>query len=194
MKLAIGILTTLMTLAYPFCIYYGSQIVEPQYLTLCFAFLFLLRGLTLGSSQLNVINYPIYILIISICLGSFLLNRLSLMAYIPSLISLTLLALFAHSLQHPPSLIEKFARRENPNLPKPAVIYCTWVTKIWCGFFIINASIAAYYAFFEDLKKWALYTGFYSYFLIAILFALEFGVRLILKPRFDRHTVTEESV
>lgn len=192
MKLAIGILTTMITLAYPFIIYYGSQKIEPRWLMLGFAGLFMIRGLSLNRGVGKLVGLPVYLVIVLLCLGSLTLGKMNLMYYIPSLISFGLLGLFGHSLFHPPSFIEKFARRENPNLPPAAIVYCKIVTCIWCVFFVINASIAAYLAYQEMIPLWTKYTGFYSYLLIAVLFSIEFGIRLLIKPRLDRSAIGDE--
>lgn len=192
MKISIGILTTMITLAYPFIIYHGSQSIEPKWLMLGFAGLFIIRGLTLNQGVGKLIGLPVYLLIVLLCLGSFVLGKMDLMYYIPSLIGLGLLGLFSHSLLHPPTFIEKFARRENPNLPPAAIVYCRIVTYVWCLFFIINASIAAYLAYREHISLWTKYTGFYSYLLIAALFAVEFAVRMLIKPRLDQSASPKE--
>jgi uncharacterized membrane protein len=192
MKLILGILTTMVTLAYPFIIFYGSEKVEPKWLMLGFAGLFMIRSLTLHQGVGKLIGMPIYIFIVMLCLGAFILGKMNLMYYIPSLISLGLLGLFVHSLFNPPTFIEKFARRENPNLPPAAVVYCKIVTYVWCLFFIFNASYAAYLANQGDVSQWTKYTGFYSYLLIAALFSIEFGIRIFIKPRLDRSAIGED--
>ena len=72
------------------------------------------------------------------------------------LVNASLLVLFAASLLHPPSLIERLARLQQPDLPAAAVAYTRRVTQVWCGFFVLNGSIAAYTALYASAAQWAL--------------------------------------
>nr|WP_298373128.1 hypothetical protein [uncultured Halomonas sp.] len=95
----------------------------------------------------------------------------------PVLINAALFILFAWSLRHPPSLIERLARRQEPDLPPSGVRYTRRVTQLWCGFFLINGSIALWTALYADLGLWTLYNGGIAYGLSGALFAGEWCVR-----------------
>jgi uncharacterized membrane protein len=77
----------------------------------------------------------------------------------------------------PVSAIERIARVTNPNLSNRGVAYTRSVTKVWIGFFIINAGVAAYTAF-GSREIWAAYNGFISYILVATLIL---GERIVRK-------------
>jgi uncharacterized membrane protein len=47
------------------------------------------------------------------------------------------------------------------------------VTKVWCGFFAVNASISLFTVWWSDPQLWLLYNGVIAYLLIAILFSAE---------------------
>lgn len=96
--------------------------------------------------------------------------------FYPVVINLGMLALFAWSVYRPPSVIERIARISEPNLPESGVIYTRNVTKVWCGFFAINALVSGITVFSADWV-WALYNGFLAYVLIALLLAGEWCVR-----------------
>mgnify|MGYP003988786837 FL=1 len=94
-----------------------------------------------------------------------------------------MLVLFFVSLLHPPTIVERFARIQNPNLPEAAVRYTRKVTIVWCVFFVCNGCAALYTALFSSLETWTLYNGAISYALMGILFAGEYLIRRRLQHR-----------
>jgi uncharacterized membrane protein len=89
-----------------------------------------------------------------------------------------MLLLFSWSLLSPPSLIERLARIQHPDLPPEGVIYTRRVTQIWCVFFIVNGSIALVTALWSSFEIWSLYNGLIAYLLMGILFIGEYIVRM----------------
>jgi uncharacterized membrane protein len=108
-------------------------------------------------------------------------NELWALKLYPVLISGTLLAVFAYSLLVPPSIIERLARRQDPNFPPTAVAYTRRVTQVWCLFFTINGAIALCTALWAPDVAWALYTGVIAYLLMGLLFGGEWLFRQRLK-------------
>lgn len=106
----------------------------------------------------------------------------------PVLINAALFTLFAWSLRHPPSLIERLARRQEPDLPPSGVRYTRRVTQLWCGFFLTNGSIALWTALYADLDLWTLYNGGIAYGLSGALFAAEWCVRQCVRQRVRSKT------
>jgi uncharacterized membrane protein len=100
----------------------------------------------------------------------------------PALINLGALGLFAWSLHRPPSMVERFARLHHPDLPPEGVRYTVNVTRVWCGFFILNGAIATYTAVFSSRAVWTLYNGLIAYVLMGVLFAGEWWVRRRVMP------------
>jgi uncharacterized membrane protein len=96
--------------------------------------------------------------------------------YYPVIMNVLFLGVFATSLLRPPSMIERFARIREPDLPAEGVIYTRRVTWIWCGFFLLNG-LTALYTVTEPLEVWTLYNGLVSYLLMGTLFLGEFVVR-----------------
>ena len=88
--------------------------------------------------------------------------------FYPVLVNLFMFILFFNSLKSE-SIITKFAKIKNPNLPKEALIYTKNLTKIWCVFFTINGFLS-FILFFINKNIWAIYCGFISYVLVGILF------------------------
>jgi uncharacterized membrane protein len=74
-------------------------------------------------------------------------------------------------------MVERFARLQDPELGPAQVVYCRSVTKVWCGFFVLNGALSATLALWAPLSVWALYTGLLSYVLIGLLGAAEYVVR-----------------
>lgn len=96
---------------------------------------------------------------------------------LPVVVNLYLLGSFGASLVHGPSMIERFARLVEGDLPGFTHPYCRKVTALWCAFFGANAALIGYLAFFASLELWALYTGLLFYVVLAALQGLEFIVR-----------------
>ena len=106
----------------------------------------------------------------------------TLMPY-PVLVTLSLLILFAVILFFKPSMIERLARMQEPDLSEHAVRYTRKVTIVWCIFFICNGSIAFYTALFSSNEIWTLYNGLISYILMGVLFLSEFAYRKLVAQK-----------
>jgi uncharacterized membrane protein len=101
----------------------------------------------------------------------------------PALVNLGLFASFAATLVRPPSMIERFARVREPQLPPQAVRYTRRVTIVWCVFFVLNAIVSACTAWMASGKAWALYNGVVGYGLAGVLIAGEWLFRsCFVKP------------
>jgi uncharacterized membrane protein len=105
----------------------------------------------------------------------------------PSLVNLGLLIAFGATLVRGPSMIEKFARLGNPDLPPGAVRHTRRVTQVWCGFFVLNGAFSAYTALYWSRANWSLYNGALAYGLIGVLLVAEVIWRyLVVLPRAAR--------
>lgn len=101
----------------------------------------------------------------------------------PVAVSGALLIVFAGSLLAGAPVIEQLARLTEPDLPPEGVAYCRAVTKMWCGFFILNGGVALSTALWADRTVWAIYNGFVSYCLMGALFAAEYAFRRRMRRR-----------
>ncbi len=174
------ILASIALLLYPVAVYFGLQYFEPRWLGLLLLCVLLLRfsllfktitlqqlrplaGISIASAVIGLLiilfNDPLYVL----------LN--------PVIINLSLLILFSHTLYKPPSMIERFARLQTPELPVEAIRYTRTVTKVWCVFFIFNLTASAYTSVYSSMEVWTLYNGFIAYILMGLIFAIEYIVR-----------------
>lgn len=178
----------LLTLAYPFVVYFGIQRFDPRHLAAFLLAIFALR-LAFFSKQASFLQaLPLLAGGSIIAILVIIADNPSFLLYHPVLVNLSGLLVFATSLRWGPPMIERFARMQEPELPDVAVAYCRRVTKVWVGFFAINGSIALATAIHGDIQLWTLYNGLISYLLIGTLFAIEFLVRLRLKRRHAAST------
>lgn len=84
--------------------------------------------------------------------------------------------IFSMTLIKPPSMIERFARLGQSDLPESGVRWTKKVTQVWCVFFVINAFIALF-TVFASTQLWVMYNGFISYVLMGILLGTEYLLR-----------------
>jgi uncharacterized membrane protein len=98
----------------------------------------------------------------------------------PAAISLAAAIVFGATLFRPPSMIERFARLREPELPPAARSYCRKVTIVWTIWLSANTIISAVLAIPGNDAAWALWTGLVAYMIMGALFAGEIAVRRIL--------------
>ena len=101
----------------------------------------------------------------------------------PVLMNAALLAAFAATLRHGPSMIERFARILEPDLPESGVRYTRAVTMVWVGFLALNGAIALWTALRAGWAAWALYNGVIAYLAMGVLLAAELAVRPLFRGR-----------
>ena len=168
-----------LTVAYPALVYYGASHFQARWLALLLVALALARALATRE------RYWLLAAFAALALAglSALSNQLLPLKLYPVLVNSVLLVVFAASLRWPPSVIEKLARLSTPNLPDAAVAYTRRVTQVWCGFFILNGTIALITALYASAATWALYNGLIAYVLMACLFAVEYWVRKKVQAR-----------
>ncbi|WP_390239075.1 hypothetical protein [Vibrio sp. F74] len=178
MKL-LTILSAILLLTYPFAVYFGIDKLGIEAIAVVLILLFLIRILAGSKSKFKELKYLAWITggigITLLSLGA-LLNQQGWLTYYPVVVSTCLLVVFWLSLSQEQSLIERFARLQEPQLDPKAVLYTRNVTKVWCVFFLINGSIALSTCFMP-LSYWTLYNGFISYIAMGLLFAIEFIIR-----------------
>ena len=173
MKTIIKGIVFLGLLAYPFLV--GYSLSNGQYVWVsCLLIGFgLIRLLNKGNDLL----WPLTAFAI-LCGGlSLVLKDQAWLKLYPVFMSLGALIIFASTLVKPPSMIERFARLVEPNLPQEGVEWTRKVTIVWCVFFSFNSCIAFITVFFASTKVWMLYNGFISYIFMGILMLGEFVLR-----------------
>lgn len=158
---------------YPFFVGYG--LAHGQYIWV--SALLIALGVMRLFSRGNALLWPLTGFAV-LCGGlSLILKDHAWLKLYPVFMSLGALFIFAGTLIRPPSMIERFARLAEPELPQEGVQWTRKVTMVWCGFFCINAVIACMTVFFAPTKIWVLYNGFISYLLMGVLLLGEFLLR-----------------
>lgn len=188
------LLAAILLLAYPFAVYYGLNQWGIGIVAIVLGILFLLRVLGGNKTRLRELKYIAWLsggAGITLTFLAFLFQNSIWFTYYPVIVNVMMFILFAHSLWQKESMIERFARLQDPKLPDYAVRYTHNVTKIWCLFFIINGSLA-FVTTFASLHIWTLYNGLISYFFAGALFVIEFAVRMMVRKRnekIDKHVI-----
>ena len=153
LKKIVTVLLGLCLLLYPFAVYLGLNYVSPFWLALGLLALLMSRLVMLRG----VLNKMPWLLPatalggLAIVTSLFTDSDIGFKLY-PLMVNFAMLAVFAYSYLKPPTVIETFARLQDPNLPEHAINYTRKVTLVWCAFFIINASISLYTALYCSFK------------------------------------------
>ncbi len=170
-----------LTLTYPLAIWLLGGRVEPRWLALSLVLLGALRLAATGQRMW-----------IGLALGAFALAAITgvlnvgwPLRWYPVFINGSLLVLFGVTLFRPPSMAERLARLREPELPVHAVEYTRKVTMAWCGFFIVNGSLAAATSLWGTDAQWALYNGGIAYGLMGVFAGVECLVRRRVKKQHE---------
>lgn len=174
MNQPLKLLLLVLSIAYPFLVYFGLQHFSAGALLPLLFILLGLRWITGGQSFERGLLLAIMALLIVIILvwG----QRLGLKFY-PVMVNLGFFCLFAGSLIFPPPIVERLARLRHPDLPPKGVAYTHKVTWAWTLFFVVNGSLAALTAVWGSDEIWVLYNGFIAYLLTGILAGGEWLLR-----------------
>jgi uncharacterized membrane protein len=179
MKIALAVLNGILVAAYPVAVYVGLTRFSARGLGLLLLGL-LLPGMVLKlrdarrEDVLVVLRLPLSICVL-LGLAAWLDDARFVFA-LPILINTALFVQFVTSLRGTP-LVERFARMQSPTLSAEQVAYCRSVTKVWCAFFVLNASLSGALAVWAPLAWWTLYNGLLAYLLMGVLGASEYVVR-----------------
>lgn len=165
-------LSVVLTLLYPPAIYFGSDYLPAPVLAILLLPLLLLRGS--GGIAVSRWLIPGVLLLVVAAIAS---NAVLPLKLYPLLMNVVFLVVFASSLRYPPPIIERIARMREPNLSPTGVAYTRRVTQVWCGFFIVNGTLALFTTLWASDKMWFWYNGVIVYVLMGTLFAGEWLVR-----------------
>jgi uncharacterized membrane protein len=176
----VQIVAALALLLYPFAVYVGLTRWDVRAAALVLLALVapaaIARLIKHRASELKAVAFVPLVTVGLLALGA-ALDDAGFVLLVPVFVNLGLLATFAPTLRWGPPMIERFARLQEPDLPAPKVAWCRTWTSIWCGFFFLNAGVAATLALFAPLEWWTLYNGLIAYGLIGLMFAAELALR-----------------
>lgn len=183
--------------AYPLIVYFALGVVDARTLAFVLVALLIVRiallklvGQRIGSLPQS--KYAIWALL-AICVVVLFSNSPELLRYYPIAINVILFAVFFESILNPPTVIEKIARIQSPDLPEAGVRHTRRVTIVWCCFFIFNGSMALYTSLGTELRTWAIYNGVVSYSIMGILFVGEYIIRLKIQSKNRRAQNSKDS-
>ena len=167
-----------LSVLYPALVYALKSVIPPQVFTGLALLLIGLRVATLGSAATRIWRGPLISAGIVIAVSATIDGWIAAKIY-PVALSLAAAYAFGISLWRPPSLIERFARIGEPDLPAAGQNYCRIVTMIWTVWLAVNAAIAALLAVLTNEAAWALWTGLLAYLIMGALFVGE----MLIRPR-----------
>jgi uncharacterized membrane protein len=166
----------LLTLLYPFVVYFGSRYFESRQIAALILLSLAVRWLISRSAR----HWSSPLMLVGMAYFAVALwnGQLAALRYYPAMANTAMLLLFVSTLLYPPTLIERIARLQHPDLPPSGVIYTKRVTQVWCLFFIVNGGLAFITARWCSFEVWSLYNGFIAYILMGVLFAGEYFIRM----------------
>ena len=172
-----------VSLAYPALVYVAFGHVGPRWIALLLVMLALARAWVtresfwLGAAALATL----------LAVAASLSDRWGPLKLYPALVNLVFFGLFALSLWRGPTVVERLARLREPHFPPAAIAYTRRVTQVWCGFFLVNGSIAVATALWATAAGWALYNGLIAYIAMGALMGVEWLVRRRVRARIAAH-------
>lgn len=171
LKIALSVVSVI----YPFALFFAGDFAF--WVVWALAVLWIARGaFSSGFERRLSIAAAVFFIVCMIFRGGFL-------AYLyPVLVSLAFLVFFAFSLKNE-AVITKIARLKEPDLDEKGMIYTRNLTKIWCAFFVFNATLSLALALIDDKLYWSVYSGAVSYVLMGALF---FG-EILFRKRFVKN-------
>ena len=174
LKIVINAAVIILSLCYPFIVYFGLQHFEAKILLPVLLMLLGLRWLAGGQNSERKI---VIVAVVGVVMATLIWGNQLALKFYPVMMNLGFLIFFVSSLFSPTSLVERMARLQDPDLPPHAIVYTRNVTIVWSIFFLLNGSIALFTALFASEKIWMLYNGFIAYILIGVLAASEWLIR-----------------
>jgi uncharacterized membrane protein len=174
---ASALLLAAVSIIYPLVAALAVRHVGPGWVVgaLC-ALLVARSALGLHNAVPGALTYALLFVAGGVALVALVDQELSVRLY-PALMNAAMLAAFALSLRRGPSMIERFARIAEPDLPESGVRYTRKVTWVWVFFFLGNGLVAAWTAVYADWRVWTLYNGVIAYVGIGALIVGEWIVR-----------------
>jgi uncharacterized membrane protein len=177
----LGRLSLLLLLAYPFALHLGVLHHRLQPALLILLSLFLLLGVAMASRG----NRYGWLMLAAtgaagIALSAGKIDPALLVRLPPVVINGLLCLLFGHTLlpgQHP--LISRFAEIIHGHaLDDRALRYTRGVTQLWTGLFAFMALESLLLGLLAPPTVWSLFTNFFNYLLVGLVFLLEYRLRL----------------
>lgn len=179
------VLLAALAVLYPVLIYFGLAHLRPGVFGVLLAGLVILRLKGVGENERKHMLVPV-IVILGYALAVAIADSEMLLRFYPVLVNAMMLIVFGHTLIYGPPLIERIVRARGLPVSPEGQVYVRRVTQVWCAFFVVNGTLAAYTALHASWAAWTLYNGFIAYLAIGALA----GGELIFR-RFYRRRVAQ---
>lgn len=178
MKIVIGLVVTVFSLAYPLLVYFSYNRIDSRFFAALFLAIAIARfALTYKSNshkpeakKTDKKNLITLLLLIIYCAALVLTHSNTLLRLYPVMMSFGFALLFGLSLLGETSLIEGFARRMGKTITSNAKHYTRRLTYIWTVLLCVNGVIALYLALFSSMAAWTAYCGLISYLIMGSFF------------------------
>lgn len=178
-KVILRILLTIFSVAYPLLWWFEPEMAGLVYIPFGLAFLWFCQGKQAVGFQ----RFFAFLMATMLCLVG-VTRGLDWMYWYPVAINVFMLTIFGSSLWTKQTIIEKFARLQDPNLPAEATAYTRKVTQVWCAVFMLNIMVTVSLIYLNRLDAWAIYTGVIAYVIMAIVMVGEWLIRPKHKKTF----------
>lgn len=86
-------------------------------------------------------------------------------------------------------LCTRFAEAFHGHLAPEVVRYTRQVTLAWMLFFASVSLVSAILFFFSRIEVWSVFANFLTFPLVMLMFAAEYGVRLLKLPHIEKHSI-----
>lgn len=176
MKRGVLLVLGLITVIYPFLVYWGLERYGAGVFALFLLLMLIVRFVITRQYRYRG-QWVLLFAMVVFCGIVLTLDSQALLRWYPVLISLGFSLLFWLSLAGPTTLIERFARLAGEQPSAQALVYMRKLTVVWAILLLLNAGVAAYTACCLSLAHWTFYNGLLSYGVFALFMALEYGYR-----------------
>ncbi len=168
MQLIFKLVVAIVSVLYPFIVYWG---LDSNNLTIVASFMIALLLLRLGAllyqkrtGLSDLLPILLGLVVIAFAVSA---NDIIGFLYYPVIVNFALLATFSLSLFHGQPVITRFAQMTT-SLDDAGMRYTKRLTQIWAIFFAINGAVALL-TIHISIDVWTMYNGVISYCLIALL-------------------------
>lgn len=169
-----NIFSSIIFLLYPYLVFRGVQEGVVWFAPTVIATFYLYQAVKARKRRVRIQKISIVIILF---LGAAFYQDL-MAKLIPIIIQLTLMVFFGKTLlkDKGPSLVERFARLEFPDLPMPIELinYCRYLTIMWTSFFAFNILTCIVLALYAPVSWWAIFTGVLIFGLTLLLMVVEY--------------------
>ncbi|QOL16536.1 COG4648 family protein [Dickeya dianthicola] len=178
-----GVLVGVMTLSWPFLVWFSITHPDHRWLLPLLALVFLARLLMLRGDRGLFRETGLLLAVVgaALCVASLWLRDRQWLMWYPVAVNAVMLTLFFGSLFSRMPFIERIARLREPDLPARAIVYTRRVTQVWCLFFVCNGAIALLTCLSGNMVWWTAWNGMFSYLLMGLLMGGEWLIRQRLR-------------